>query len=281
MLKYLLFALTFLTMSNAFADSVILMIGDGMGNNHIQCIGQKNNLFLGTISPQMQVRTASADNPVTDSAASATSYSCGIKTNNGYLGMDAEQSVCKTIAEAAEQQGKDVYILSSDNDTGATPSAFYAHVNSRYNNKEILKYKEQAAQKMHIFLNEKEIDKAVENLLTELRRNPNQYFVMIEEAYIDKCSHNNDYQCMEKALKNFDKAVKKVFDFAEKHKDVHIFVTADHETGGLTADCQYTTKNHTASDVSLYVKNAGFTDTDMGKIENTEIYNFMQSSLNW
>ncbi len=279
MLKYFVFFSCFLTASNAFADSVILMIGDGMGNKHIQCVGRDNDLFLQTLSPQVQLHTSSADNAITDSAAAATAYSCGIKTNNGYLGMDAQQKNCRTIAEEAVEQGKDVYILSTDMDTGATPSAFYAHVNSRYNREKILEYKKQASEKMHILLNESHIDLAVENLLEKLKSSSTPYFVMIEEAYIDKCSHNNDYNCMEQALKNFDKAVKLVYEFAQNREDVHVFVTADHETGGLSQNCEYTTRNHTLLDVSLFAKtNRYFFKNDM---ENNELHDFMKDVLRW
>ncbi len=274
MLKYFVLFSCFLTIPNAFADNVILMIGDGMGNRHIECVGRDNNLFLKTLLPQVQLHTSSADNAITDSAAAATAYSCGIKTNNGYLGMDAQQKNCRTIAEDAVEQGKDVYILSTDMDTGATPSAFYAHVNSRYNHEKILEYKKQASEKMYISLNETSINSAVAELLEKLKNSSTSYFVMIEEAYIDKCSHNNDYKCMEQALKNFDEAVRLVYEFAGNRDDVHVFVTADHETGGLSQNCEYTTGNHTLLDVSLFAKtNSFFYKNEM---ENNELYDLMK-----
>ena len=178
------------------------------------------------------------------------------------------------MGEEWMEQGKDVYILSTDMDTGATPSAFYAHVNSRYNHEKILEYKKQASEKMYISLNETSINSAVAELLEKLKNSSTSYFVMIEEAYIDKCSHNNDYKCMEQALKNFDEAVRLVYEFAGNRDDVHVFVTADHETGGLSQNCEYTTGNHTLLDVSLFAKtNSFFYKNEM---ENNELYDLMK-----
>lgn len=278
MAKFLIFIVLLALSSNAQADSVILMIGDGMGHQHISCVGERHTLFLETLIPRQFIRTASADNPVTDSAASATAYACGIKTNNGYLGMNPREEKCVTIAEEAAQQGKEVYIISSDNDTGATPSAFYAHVNQRYKADIIAKYRDEAAEYMHISLNVPSTPEAVEALLDELQNQQKQYFVMIEEAYIDKCSHENDFDCMEKALVDFDKAVQMAYEFAEKRADVHLFVTADHETGGLTQKCRYMTHNHTLLDVPLYALTS--LPIHSGEtVENTVLYEMMQQAL--
>jgi alkaline phosphatase len=42
---------------------------------------------------------------VTDSAASATAYSCGIKSYNGAIGVDDDYEPCGTVLEAAHLQG--------------------------------------------------------------------------------------------------------------------------------------------------------------------------------
>ena len=65
-----------------------------------------------------------------------------------------------------------------------------------------------------------------------------------------------------------------VYEFAGNRDDVHVFVTADHETGGLSQNCEYTTGNHTLLDVSLFAKtNSFFYKNEM---ENNELYDLMK-----
>ena len=62
------------------------------------------------------------------------------------------------------------------------------------------------------------------------------------------------------------------------HPDTTLIVLADHETGGLTDECQYTTKNHTGVDIPLhaYGKHAKLFE---GEQDNTEIYKKMKEIL--
>ena len=118
------FLLFFLFSNVAHAKSVILMIGDGMGYNHISCVAKDNDLFLAKHTANSSVITESADDIITDSAAAATAYACGIKTKNRFLGIDAQKNKCETIAEKAMNNNKNVFIISTDNEYGATPSSF-------------------------------------------------------------------------------------------------------------------------------------------------------------
>lgn len=51
------------------------------------------------------VRTRASNSYVTDSAASATAYSCGIKSYNGAIGVGDDFMPCGTVLEAAHLQG--------------------------------------------------------------------------------------------------------------------------------------------------------------------------------
>ena len=77
------------------------------------------------------VRTRSADSRVTDSAAGATAFACGIKTNNGALAVDPEGKPHTTVLEAAEARGMATGLVVTSTITHATPAAFAAHVPSR------------------------------------------------------------------------------------------------------------------------------------------------------
>ena len=97
------------------------------------------------------------------------------------------------------------------------------------------------------------------------------FFAMFEGAKIDKKSHKNDLKAMKQELYDFDYAVMKAVNFAYQHPDTTVIVLADHETGGLTDSCAYTSHGHTGVNIPLhaYGKHA---DLFQGTLDNTEIY---------
>ena len=66
----ILAVLTLGMVRGATADSVILMIGDGMGANHIACAEKEMPLFMTTLPVKGWVKTRSANKEITDSAVS-------------------------------------------------------------------------------------------------------------------------------------------------------------------------------------------------------------------
>jgi len=118
------------------ARNIILLIGDGMGEGQRSAArwysgGLDGELAMDQLSAQGLANTASADNLITDSAASATAMATGVKTNNGVIGMDPENRVLETILERAKMHGKSVGLVTTVQVTHATPAAFSAHVPSR------------------------------------------------------------------------------------------------------------------------------------------------------
>lgn len=83
------------------------------------------------------IKTWSAKEKVTDSAAAATSFSAGVKTYNGAIGLDADSTRVETILEYAADKGMGTGVLSTSSITHATPAAFYAHQPSRQMHEEI------------------------------------------------------------------------------------------------------------------------------------------------
>ena len=80
---------------------IFYFIGDGMGPSHVLgtelylgevegTIGRPHKLCFTQFPQTAFVTTFSASNGVTDSAASGTALATGEKTNNGYIGKDAE-----------------------------------------------------------------------------------------------------------------------------------------------------------------------------------------------
>ncbi|SMO35872.1 alkaline phosphatase [Gracilimonas mengyeensis] len=116
--------------------NVIFLIGDGTGFAQITAgqyalVGPEGRLHLQTMPVTGTVKTSSSDNLITDSAAGATAYSCGIKTYNGAIGVNPEQVPCTTILELAEQEGLSTGLISTSSITHATPASYAAHVNDR------------------------------------------------------------------------------------------------------------------------------------------------------
>ena len=260
------------------SDSVILMIGDGMGKNHVLCAAKDKDLYLLTLPVRGMVKTRSADSKVTDSAASATAYACGNKTNNHMLGKLPNNRDCLTIAEECVKKGLNVGIYSTDYSTGATPSAFYAHVFHRKQAPLIEKYKERAKKKMDIEVPVEKISDIVSDRLNKLSALNKNFFAMFEGAKIDVASTANNLENMKQELYDFDLAIMKAVEFINENPNTTLIVLADHETGGLTEECVYTTKNHTGSDIPVYAygKHA---DLFKGGQENTEIHDKIQKIL--
>ena len=113
--------------------NVILLVGDGMGPNHVKAseIYKGSPLAMQTMPFSAYSLTASANNEVTDSAAGATALATGVRTNNGYVGVDAQGNELTTIMDIAMQEGKRTGVVTTDTMSGATPMAFAAHCEDR------------------------------------------------------------------------------------------------------------------------------------------------------
>ena len=61
------------------------------------------------------------------------------------------------------------------------------------------------------------------------------FFLMVEEAAIDRMAHKNNAALAVGAVLALDQAVSAGLDYAARHPDTLVIVTADHECGGLEA----------------------------------------------
>lgn len=120
-------------------DNVIIMIGDGMGWNHLYATQNKYGVELDMLTKTEYhgfSKTRSASDFVTDSAAGATALSTGSRTQNGFVGvymLDPYEvfATPASITEAAIKYGLSTGIVTSDTVTGATPGSFSAHERDR------------------------------------------------------------------------------------------------------------------------------------------------------
>jgi len=109
--------------------NIILMIGDGMGLTQISAgIYMNNNRLNLERFPIVGLHKCYAsDNLITDSAAAATAFACGVKTYNGAIGLDWKGEPRKTILEEAEEEGLATGMVVTSTIVHATPAAFIAH----------------------------------------------------------------------------------------------------------------------------------------------------------
>lgn len=142
--------------SEPLASNVVIMIGDGMGFNHVAAADLYSSGTTGTqayeqFEVQMAVSTFSLDgngydparawnepgyvlDTPTDSAAAAAAMSTGAKTQNaalGVVGSGADQVPLKHLFETAEKRGKATGVVTTVPFSHATPAGFSVHADSR------------------------------------------------------------------------------------------------------------------------------------------------------
>lgn len=131
------------SLSNKTAKNVILLIGDGMGDSEITAARNyaegAGGFFKGIdalpLTGQythyaLDKKTHKPDY-VTDSAASATAWSTGVKSYNGAIGVDVNGKDHTTLLELAKKAGKATGNVSTAEIEDATPAAQLAHVTAR------------------------------------------------------------------------------------------------------------------------------------------------------
>lgn len=131
------------SLSDKTVKNVILLIGDGMGDSEITSARNyaegAGGYFKGIDALPLtgQYTHYSLDKKthkpdyVTDSAASATAWSTGVKTYNGALGVDVNGKDQPTLLEIAKAAGKATGNVSTAELQDATPAAQISHVTSR------------------------------------------------------------------------------------------------------------------------------------------------------
>lgn len=129
------------------------------------------------------------------------------------------------------------------------------------------------------------VNKAPEFL--KARSGDKGFFLMIEGSQIDWGGHANDHNYIVSEMLEFDQAVGRVLDFAERDGETLVIVTADHETGGYAINYgsthdsivpAFTSDYHTADLIPVFAKGPGASNFS-GIYENTEIFHKMISLL--
>ena len=275
------------------AKNFIVLIGDGMGVYQTKLFeamqntadySDGENFFYGYLLPYHGYSKTDSLTGTTDSAAGGTAIACGTKTNNDYVGIDKDGNELKSLTELAIELGMGTAVMSTENKTGATPSTFSSHTQSRDNSDEILA-DQLALTKNHgtviecgyDYYKASYINNSIEKRITDTLgkiEDEDGFFLMYEEAHIDKHSHKNDMKKTFLAVIRFNQAIARFMEYAFYHPDTFVLITADHETGGLTPGEQgfsYSTEEHTSADVPIFAFGAGAEYFGGATVENIYI----------
>ena len=318
--------------------NIIILIGDGMGQNHIH--NAKTYFELSDQAfEQGYITTLDTDsltrNSPTDSAASGTALASGVSVENGRVGHSNTQPL-KNIMEYASDKNMFTGIITDDYLYGATPSSFSAHTLRRNDVDNIIndqmtgpidlligQYSEEyynyesnfisngytmydSTEELYSDTNSEKIIANINNIhsiynpsyseqvnMLDLVKyaikyldNENGFVLMIECAYIDKFSHENDIVSALSEVKTLFDIANYIYDYIDDNSDTALIVTSDHETGGLEktnvksaiSDNLYTSQDHTNALVNLYSK--GLLKTGINKtMKNTFVFDVCYNAI--
>ena len=115
------------------AKNVILLIADGTGLSQVSSAFyfKKTRPNYARFKSIGLIKTSSAKEDITDSAAGATAFSSGEKTYNGAVGVAIDSTKLKTLVEIVSPQNVKTGLISISAIQHATPASFYAHVLNR------------------------------------------------------------------------------------------------------------------------------------------------------
>ena len=271
------------------AKNYIVLIGDGMGYYQTKMFDYMENnydfsdgedIFYGYMLPYQGYSRTDSLSGTTDSAAGGTALSAGTKTINGYLGLDKDKNEVQLITELAILRGMKAGVMSTETNTGATPASFSSHVPDRKDSSAIRE------SQLELMTNGLEIKcgynvkdmRVITNYINETIskvEDEDGFFIMYEEAYIDKHCHDNNLEATFEALIRFNQAIGNFMEYAFYNPDTFVLITADHETGGLAPDengvLTYSSEDHTSADVPVFAYGWGAELFDGQTVENIQI----------
>jgi alkaline phosphatase len=127
--------------------NIIMVISDGMGPAYTTAYRlYKDEPNTPMVEPTAldpflvgtsRTYPASVSGYITDSAASATALSAGIKTYNGAIGLDVDKKPLESVLQRAKKVGKKTGVAVTSQIVHATPAAYIVHNESRNNYNEI------------------------------------------------------------------------------------------------------------------------------------------------
>ncbi len=256
--------------SHKSPQNIIILVGDGMGAEHMGAAWMVNKgaLYMTQLPVAAHVNTLNSEGQITDSAAASTAFATGEKTRNGRIGMNAQGDKLSSIATHARKRGMKTGLVVTKPITDATPAGFYASVLKRGDTKSIASQLLHAEMSVLIgsgrrdftpdqldelekntpvlkwladgnapyaSLRDSVLEESAASALDYLGQNsPDGFFLMIEGSHIDLAGHANDGKVSVEETLDFDRTVGVVMKWAAQHPNTLVLVFADHSTGGLS-----------------------------------------------
>ena len=131
------------TLLSNLPQNIIMVIGDGMGPAYTtayryysdtpQTDHVEETVFDRHLKGMSSTYPATVSGIVTDSAASATALSTGVKSYNGAIGVDVNKQAVETVLEWAKLQGKKTGVIVTSQINHATPASYLVHNEYRKN----------------------------------------------------------------------------------------------------------------------------------------------------
>ncbi len=132
-----------------------------------------------------------------------------------------------------------------------------------------------------------------------LGKGDSNFFMMVEGSQVDWGGHANDGAYLVSEMIDFDDAVGKALDFAEKDGNTLVIVTSDHETGGFTLAAKkkqredgseysdyseigmtFSTGGHSATLIPVFAYGPG-SEAFRGVYQNNDIFDKILEVTNW
>ena len=283
------------------AKNYILLIGDGMGVYQTRIFDYLEDTseysdgesgFYGYMFPYQGYSRTKSLSGVTDSAAGGTALATGYKTYNEYVGLDRNGTPIKSLTELASELGKATAVMSTENKTGATPASFSAHSYDRDDTSGILSTQAELVAQHGTVIDcgydyytaryMKTIEKHITDTLGKVSADEDGFFLMYEEAHIDKHCHNNDLEKTYLAVLRFNQAIARFMEYAFYNPETMVIITADHETGELHPEGDtlvYNLDDHSAADVLVFAWGMDAEPLSGKTVENIEIAKLVASSM--
>jgi len=338
--------------------NVILLISDGTGLTQIS-----SAFYFKESSPNYSrfkniglIKTSSSREDVTDSAAGATAFACGVKTYNGAIGVADDSTEVKNLVELASLKKINTGMIATSSITHATPASFYAHTlnrgfaekialqlaeseidffaggglqyfNKRTDGRNLLNAliekqftidttslndfsKIKSSEKAGYLLAQDDmpstiqgrgdfLSNATELAIQFLSKDNSGFFIMAEGSQIDWGGHANNAEYLVSELIDFDDAIGKALDYAEKEGNTLVIVTSDHETGGFTLAAKkkktedgeeysdyseigmtFSTTGHSAALIPVFAYGPG-SEEFIGVYENSNIFEKILKVTKW
>ena len=137
--------------------------------------------------------------------------------------------------------------------------------------------------------------------LDVLSRDPDGFFLFVEEEAVDAMSHANNGELMLRAMRSLEDAVRVARAYVAAHPDTLLIVTGDHDSGGLTVEdadgiddgedgpfpvagsdeefiLDWTTRGHTGAPTPVTAEGPG-SEQLTGFYPNTHLYEVMREAL--